>query len=204
MTTSSLIQLALFGTPGAGKSTTSKIIEDYCTGAGVSFIRIKLADPLYEAQSAIYSIAGKQLSDFYQQDGELLNFLGSYLRKLNPNVLLDRFSNNLTSAIEKLDLSGSPTRLVVCDDMRRPDADFLRSMNFKLIRITADVQVCDLRRGERGDRSLGSASHATEQGLDEIVPDHLIPNETSIEDLRVRVTALMEELCNDSNRERNT
>jgi len=61
MTTSSLIQLALFGTPGAGKSTTSKIIEDYCTRAGVSFIRIKLADPLYEAQSAIYSIAGKQL-----------------------------------------------------------------------------------------------------------------------------------------------
>ena len=186
-----IIQLGLFGTPGAGKSTTSKIIEEYCTENHVPMIRIKLADPLYEAQKAIYEIAGRQLSDFYDQDGELLNFLGSYLRKLNPNVLLDRFSLRLRDAIEKLDSTGSTSGVIVCDDLRRPDAEFLRTKDFRFVRIIADPNECESRRRARGDRTLGSASHATEQGLDEIEPDYRIHNESTIEDLRTQVIRFM-------------
>ena len=125
-----IVRVGLYGIPGAGKSTTCSIIEAYCIEKGYKFTRIKLADPLYKAQEAIYTMAGQKLGDFYEQDGELLNFLGYYFRKINPNSLLDRFAETLAEKIDELVLHNLPISIIVCDDMRRPDAEFLRRNNF--------------------------------------------------------------------------
>jgi len=188
-----LIKIGLYGTPGAGKSTTLQIMREICLGQGIPVARIKLADPLYEAQAAIYKIAGQALSDFYDQDGELLNFLGHYLRKLNPRVLLDRFSLRVEETSQRLRAEHTVPCIIVCDDLRRADSDHVRSHGFRLGRVVADAASCVRRREVRGDRSLGSASHVTEQGLDEIVPDFVVENNSSLEELREMVKRVLEE-----------
>src|ERR1035441_9134606 len=158
-----LIKIGLYGTPGAGKSTTLQVMRELCSGQGIHVARIKLADPLYEAQAAIYKIAGQVLNDFYDQDGELLNFLGHYLRKLNSRVLLDRFSLRVQESSESLRAKQAGPCIIVCDDLRRADSDHVRSHGFLLGRVVADAAICVRRREARGDRSLGSASHVTER-----------------------------------------
>ncbi|MBI5102395.1 MAG: hypothetical protein HZB33_11240 [Nitrospirae bacterium] len=111
-------KLALYGSPGAGKSTTTKILTELCAVKRMEIRRLRLADPLYECQSAIYKIAGKPLSSLYVQDGELLNFLGSHLRKINPSVLLDHFHKKLRDTMLELDQLPTSNSLIVCDDMR--------------------------------------------------------------------------------------
>jgi hypothetical protein len=168
------LRVALFGTPGAGKSTTTGFVEAFCRVRQLSFARVKLADPLYEAQASLYRIAGRDLQEFYQQDGELLNFLGSYLRKVNPNVLVDRFAMRVRAYEEEFALLPTPY-IIACDDMRFPDAAWVRSLGF--LHIVAKSATCVARRGDRGDRSLGSAEHPTERDLDKIVPDHVLEND---------------------------
>ncbi len=201
--THQIIKIGLYGIPGAGKSTTSRIIENHCAENKYSFARIKLADPLYEAQEAIYAIAGRKLNNFCEQDGELLNFLGYYLRKINQNILLDRFSTRIAHIIEEIDLSDAPFGVIVCDDVRRPDADFIRSNNFLLVRVVAHEELCLHRRNERRDRSLGAVNHLTEQGLDEIISNYQIENNTTLQDLRAKVVRFIEEIGDDFNRQRN-
>lgn len=199
-----IVMLGLFGNPGAGKSTTCQIIEKYCLANDIIFKRIKLADPLYEAQSEIYRIAGSTLEDFYQQDGELLNFLGYFLRKINSQVLLDRFAFKLDSYIDDLILSEIRCALIICDDLRQPDAEFLSEKGFKLIKIISNPEVCEQRRAVRGDKSLGSATHSTEQGLDTISPDYLIENNETLIRLQGKVETLLGDILNDINGFRNT
>jgi dephospho-CoA kinase len=194
-----ILKIALFGTPGAGKSTTSLLIEDYCRSAAYSFHRIKLADPLYEIQSYIYGVARRPLADFYDQDGELLTFLGGYLRKLNPAVLLDRFAERLAAVEAELPDIPEGQNVVVCDDMRRPDAEYLRERGFVFICISASEEQCKKRRLMRGDRSLSSLQHPVERGLDEIVRDATIVNEGTFDDLRQQVASLLGRLLDDSN-----
>jgi dephospho-CoA kinase len=195
-----IMRIGLCGTPGAGKTTTSRFLESYCLGQQYFFDRIKLADPIYEAQAAIYAIAGRKLSNFYEQDGELLNFLGYYLRKINQNVLLDRFAERLVQKIEIATRSNAPFGIVICDDVRAPDAEFVKTNDFLLIRLLADEQICTERRHNRGDITLGSAKHSTEQGLDEITAHYQIENNTTLEDLRIKVIQIVENMKNDSDR----
>jgi len=199
-----IVKLGLFGTPGAGKSTTCQMVVNYCLVNNITVLRIKLADPLYEAQSLIYGVAGLKLEDFYQQDGELLNFLGYYLRKLNPKVLLDKFSLKLASFIEDLSSPEINSGLIICDDLRQPDAKFLKKKGFTLIKIVANPDLCERRRSARGDKSLGSSTHLTEQGLDEIQPDYSLENNESLMALQEKVRMLLGDILNDTNWHRNT
>ncbi len=194
-----VVRMALFGAPGSGKSTTCSMIGQYCAEHRIPFAQLRLADPLYEAQAAIYRIAGVKLDDFYQQDGELLNFLGYYLRKLNPTVLTDRFAARLLQEEAQLVSSPLPMAVVVCSDLRPADAAALEALGFLLIRVVADRLILERRRRERGDRSLGSLTHPTEAGMDELVADHLIENNATLEELRVRVDALMAGVLDDTN-----
>src|SRR6185437_3216230 len=130
-----VLKLALFGTPGAGKSTASQLIEDYCRAESIEFHRIKLAYPLYEAQSFLYKLAGRPLDEFYTQDGELLSFLGGYLRRINPLVLVDQFAERLARLVADQSVHARERTVIVCDDMRRLDADALRDLGFVFVRV---------------------------------------------------------------------
>ncbi|GAA0981644.1 hypothetical protein GCM10009555_050110 [Acrocarpospora macrocephala] len=101
-------KIALCGAPGAGKSTAAQIVHRFCESGKLPFSLIKLADPLYEAQSAVYRCAGRELDHFYRKDGELLNFLGHYMRKINSMVLQDRFSARLNEIQRTHRLTSGP------------------------------------------------------------------------------------------------
>jgi hypothetical protein len=173
------LRLALFGRPGAGKSSTAGFIEAYCRAAPLGFYRLRLAEPLYRCQEFIYSTASRQL-EAGVQDGALLNFLGSHLRRINPNVLLDDFRSRL---------EGLPAReagIVLCDDMRAADAAEMKAMGFCFIHINAPNELRRERRAQRGDATPGDEDHPTERGLDGIRADYEIENDGSREALRAR------------------
>jgi cytidine deaminase len=189
-------KIALYGTPGAGKSTTSELIRARCSELDIGFTRLKLADPLYLAQSKIYEIAGRDLEDFYTQDGELLGFLGVHLRKINPDVLLNSFDRRVEQAMEAFEQSSSVDgcALLLCDDMRYPDWGFLEGLGFMPVRIVAEEPTCLRRRQERGDLTLTSASALIEQGLDKIPAAATVENDGTLDELNDRVRRLVEEL----------
>jgi cytidine deaminase len=185
-------KLALFGTPGAGKSTSARLLEELCSERRASFYRIRLADPIYQCQAEIYRIAGRPLSEFYVQDGELLNFLGAHLRRINPTVLIESFSSRLDSIMTDLKQTSNGHALIVCDDMRMSESAFMLKEGFSLVRVDAPHEVCRLRRASRGDMTLGSEHHSTEMGLDDVKPNAVIENNSTIESLRQELGALLE------------
>ncbi|MGP3921252.1 hypothetical protein [Nonomuraea sp. 10N515B] len=185
------VKVALYGPPGSGKSSAARILEEYCGVIGLPCSLVKLADPLYEAQSAVYHIAGRKLDDFYQKDGELLNSLGRHIRRINPMLLHDRFLARLHDV--RRAFGGTPS-LVVCDDMRFPDHMFMRNLGFTFVRIFAPDEICLSRRQERGDLSLASASHVTESNLCAITPDGSIDNSGTLDALRRNVIDILEGL----------
>ena len=75
--------------------------------------------------------------------------------------------------------------------------EFLRRNNFLVVKITAEAELCFQRRSKRGDKTLGSAHHSTEQGLDEIAPNYQIENNSTLEDLRTEVQTFIEGIKND-------
>jgi hypothetical protein len=192
----SINRLALYGIPGAGKSTTTRLVRHICQTNDIEFSLIKLAEPLYAAQQAIYSISGRPLDGYYQQDGELLSFLGIYMRKINPDVLIETFRVKLNAEVERLNEINNPA-LIICDDMRRPDAQFLQLNGFKFVRIIADEGVCVERKKLRGDLSVGSSTHPSEAGLDDITPHFTIMNNSSIAELELAVEAILREDLHD-------
>jgi cytidine deaminase len=186
--------LALLGPPGAGKSTSSRCLETLCRARGIAFRLIKLADPLYRCQAAVYEAAGCPLADFYAQDGELLNFLGSHLRRLNPTVLIDDFEQRLQRELQAFQSAQGTGALIVCDDMRPSEADYLRSRGFAFLRLDAPTTLCAERRRTRGDITLGAADHVTERGLDTTPADHVVPNTGTVEYLQIELGRLIDGL----------
>ncbi|NKY28235.1 hypothetical protein [Nocardia gamkensis] len=188
------IRIALFGAAGSGKSTTAGMIETICGRLGVRFALVKLGEPLYEAQYEIYRLAGRPLDDKYIQDGELLSFLGRHLRKINPTALIDAFRfrlENLSSSIQ----SGGPERtIILCDDMRFPDWEYLHELGFIPIRISADTGVCERRQRLRGDYHIKSVPARHESNLDSIMPEFTIENSGSMDSLELDVEQVMTEL----------
>jgi len=146
---------------------------------------------LYRCQAAIYEIAGRPLTDFYAQDGELLNFLGGHLRKINGNVLLDDFDHRLRKELGTLEGARGTGALIVCDDMRPSEAAYLKSRGFGFVRLDAPPAICAERRQARGDMTLGAADHVTERGLDAALADHVISNTGTLEALQRELGQLL-------------
>lgn len=190
------LKVAIFGLPGVGKTTMAMLIQEHCAGLAIAFRRIKLGDPLYEVQSYIYELAGRQLADFYTHDTELLSFLGAHIRKLNPAALLDRFAEKHDAVLRDLSQSDERQSIIVCDDMRLPDSGFLRELGFFFVRLVASEEICNQRQIERGDHSFAPMPSAINRGFDGISEDELIVNNGSIEDLRSRTISVISDLFN--------
>jgi len=178
------IKLALLGTTGVGKDTAVCIINEIFPNLSTQVIR--LADPLYEAQNAIYKICNKE-KEYYTQDGELLNFLGQHMRKINPQVI----QNSFERAIKKI----SPhIHLIICCDVRPLDVPFVRNEGFFILNIIADPMIALERRRLRGDLSLGSVSHSTEEGLASRLYDYQIANNGSLQEFKQKIIKTIREL----------
>lgn len=177
-------RVALFGAPGAGKSTTLAQLQ-----SRGPVVALQLATPLYLLQGIVYSIAGRPLADPLLQDGVLLNFLGAHLRSINSRALIDDLERRL-DALESV----GDTRLVVCDDARPVDAEPLRALGFRTVLVDAPDEIRRKRLASRGDLRRGDESHSTERGIDGLVVDRTIRNHGTIGELDAQLDALLTEL----------
>lgn len=187
-----MTRIALIGLPGAGKSTFAQAARRWAADRGQEIETITLATPLYRAQAAVYEIAGRPLDDESAQDGELLNFLGSHLRKINPSVLEEHFLTEL-KRIGSLHPDMNRT-LIICTDARPADFGYLRQELFQLVMIDVDPETSTRRRVLRGDLSLGATNHATEIGLSPTHADLVIGNNGSLEAFDSAVWTLLDGL----------
>ena len=178
-----VLRVALFGLPGAGKSTSAGLLRRALSETGRDIAVVKLAAPLYDVQDFYHARAGSIL-DEGQQDGALLNFLGSHFRHTSPEFLLTDFAQRCATA----GLSGAD--VVICDDARPADLSGLVDQGFRLVRITAADSLRRERKSGRGDRTAGRDDHPTEQGGEAVVPDFELENSGSIAELEARIAAL--------------
>ncbi|MGW2082046.1 hypothetical protein ACWCOW_34890 [Streptomyces sp. NPDC001939] len=180
-------RLALHGRPGAGKSTFAGLLLEELRAAGATSIRIKVGAPLYEIQAVILSAAGRPLLDRDEQDGRLLNLLGAEMRRINPEALTDTFAARVREAEQRL-----PDAVLICDDVRAPDADRVVELGFRLVQITARDEVRRARKALRGDLSAGDEAHSTEGPL-AVAPWRCIVNDGDLTALRGQARALVAE-----------
>lgn len=178
------LKLGLLGTTGVGKDTCVSLIRDYFPHRSINLVR--LADPLYKAQEAIYRICKKN-KEFYTQDGELLNFLGSHMRKINPDVLKQAF-------IDALQFCDAHADFIICPDVRPADIQFVRDVGFIIIHIYADQNITLERRMLRGDISLGKVDHETEKGLSSSMYDYRLTNNGSLQEFQENIGNLISRL----------
>ena len=164
-------KLGLLGTTGVGKDTFVQIVKRRFSHLNIQMIR--LADPLYAVQKFIYAACGTKKEE-HIQDGELLNFLGHHMRKINPDVLKEPFERAIQNSIPSFDL-------IICSDVRPVDVGFVREQGFQIVHISADPKIALERRKKRGDLTLASSLHSTERGLDRSLFDHEISNNGTIE-----------------------
>jgi hypothetical protein len=81
-----------------------------------------------------------------KQDGELLQFFGSKIRKENPYYLLDTFTSKINES--------SMFDLITNDDCRPPDYDYLKALGFKFILINGYKRSRDDHRPINSKSSL--------------------------------------------------
>ncbi|MFB7618320.1 hypothetical protein [Kitasatospora sp. NPDC056181] len=182
------MRIATYGRPGAGKSTLTGMLADRLTSRGVHVVRIRLGAPLYDLQGIVYQVAGRPLVSPDRQDGQLLNALGSHLRRINPAALTDIFEAKVKEATGE-----NSAAVILCDDARAADIEALDALGFTFVQIWAPDDFRRLRKAGRGDLSPGDENHPTETEIT-ITPHHRIENAGSIQTLLVRARELADGL----------
>ncbi|MEV0830194.1 AAA family ATPase [Nonomuraea rubra] len=178
-------RIALFGLPGAGKSTFATLLVEEFDKAAISAAIVKIGAPLYELQSLIHTLAGQPLLSASQQDGLLLNDLAGHLRRINPAVLTDLFAARVTSA--------APGTGLVCDDLRAPDVDAVEQLGFVLVEVQAPEAVRQARKQRRGDLTPGREDHPSEAPIDR-KPHYRVANDSTLTALRHEAATLIKRL----------
>ncbi|MEU3356088.1 ATP-binding protein [Streptomyces sp. NPDC037389] len=181
-------KVALNGLPGAGKTTLVKLLAQEVSRAGAEVLTLKLAAPLYELQSVVYAVAGRPLLEGHEQDGQLLNFLGSHLRQINPHALTEAFGQRVRHA-ERV----KPSAVLLCDDLRAPDAEAVTRLGFALVEISAPEELRRARKQARADLTPGDEQHPTEAPL-EVAPWRRVENAGSLQELREQAAQIAKEL----------
>lgn len=178
-------KIALYGQPGAGKSTFCRLLSTEFTRHDLPTLTLRLGAPLYELQAIIHAVAGRPLLNSVDQDGLLLNSLGSHLRRINPDALTDAFAVRVHEATRRY-----PGSVVICDDMRAPDVRAVVELGFTLVQITAPNALRAARKDSRGDLSAGQDDHPTEAPV-QCVPDYVIRNDSDLNNLRELASGLV-------------
>ncbi|MFF6829886.1 hypothetical protein [Streptomyces longwoodensis] len=181
-------RIALYGRPGAGKSTFATALCDEGRRAGVQVQRLKLAAPLYEVQALVYALAGRPLLESGAQDGLLLNVLGEAMRRINPEALTGPFAARVQQAEARF-----PNAVLICDDMRAPDVDALAGLGFRLVEVTAPEELRVRRKQQRADLAAGDDHHCTEAAIS-LEPWQRVHNAGSLAALREQAARMVREV----------
>ncbi len=157
-----------------GKSTASNIIIKEFGG-----LVIKIAEPLYELQNNFYKKLGI-IAD--KQDGELLQFYGKKIRQINPEYLLNVFNENIRDANDHTDI-------IINDDCRPMDYEYLKNLGFIFIKING-------YKREREDYKKADDKNPLEW-QNNIPCDYEINNYGNLEELKDEIIKMMGEIKND-------
>ncbi|HEX8742814.1 MAG TPA: hypothetical protein VF712_06755 [Thermoleophilaceae bacterium] len=179
------LRLSVVGLTGSGKSTTTELLKRSLARRGLSVSVVKLADPLYRLQRAVYETAGVAIRPG-DQDQVLMEALATQLRRISPTALVDDFMRRL---------EGTAADVVLNDDLRDTFVDYpaLRAAGFRVVRVTAPEDVRLDRLGQRADLTV-VANSATTAHIDEIEPDAVIVNDSGQEELAAAVERVLEDL----------
>ncbi|NDZ78901.1 AAA family ATPase [Streptomyces sp. SID10853] len=180
-TTTAGLRICVTGLAGAGKSTCGSLVEEWAAARGLSFSRVKLAQPLYDLQRAVYSRANAPLAEG-AQDQVLMEALADAMRRANPRSLAEDFLARLENA---------QAQVIVNDDLRDPhvDAPVLREQGFRVVRVRCDE---DTRQKRLAGRSDPSRTDRSTSELDAITPDAVITNDGELSDYRAAISGLLE------------
>jgi hypothetical protein len=177
------VRIAIYGLSGSGKSTSAALIEEAAAARGLTYARLKLAEPLYDLQRAFYRRARLRIAR-YEQDQVLLETIAGELRRLSPTSLADDLEHRLRRC---------SSDVAVNDDLRDVHVDYprLRALGFVFVSVVCDEDERRRRLGLRADRSVVVSSRTTsELGL--ITPDVVVDNsEPGIDALRSRLTDVL-------------
>lgn len=181
------IRIALFGLPGAGKSTSAEIFQKAFSAIGLRVAVIKLAAPLYDVQEFFYSRVRNTIRPG-QQDGALLNFLGSHFRNIDPKFLIEDFVERCSFS----DLGGAD--VILCDDARPLDLEKLAEQGFSLVQISAPDALRRARKKNRDDRTSGNDQHPTETAGSPVKHDFDLDNSGKLLTLEKQIHSLVRTL----------
>ncbi|MDX3075843.1 ATP-binding protein [Streptomyces sp. MI02-7b] len=181
-------KVALYGRPGAGKSTLAGLLAQELSLAGADVLALKMGAPLYELQAVVHAVAGCPLLNGTDQDGQLLNALGTHLRRINPSALTEAFTLRVRQAEDT-----RPDAVLVCDDLRAPDVQAVTDLGFVLVEVTAPDAVRLKRKRMRADLSSGDEHHPTEAPVT-AAAWRRVDNAGSFDGLRERAAELAREV----------
>lgn len=157
---------------GFGKSTAVAILKKH-----YAIQNIKIAAPLYEIQSYFYNLIKTPLKG--EQDGEILQFFGSKIRKENPTFLLDTFEEKVNNAADSFDF-------ITNDDCRPLDFEKVKEMGFILVGING-------YKRERQDHSPLNTKDKNEW-LEMIKCDYYVDNFDTMEIYENNLLALIDKI----------
>jgi hypothetical protein len=133
----------------------------------VDFQVVKIAEPLYLMQRELYTMIGRQIAP-YQQDQILLRVLAGEIRRIAPSFLADDFLRRV---------SQSTAKIIVNDDLKDVDVDYpkLVTAGFRFVKIACDEETRLRRLASREDLAVTPETPQTWQ-FDRIQPSWEIDN----------------------------
>lgn len=183
-----MVKVALYGRPGAGKSTFTGLLTGELTACGAQALTLKVGAPLYELQAIIHAMAGRPLLTASGQDGQLLNVLGFHMRRINPDSLTEAFTRRVRQAEQT-----RPDAVLLCDDLRAPDVEAITGLGFRLVEVTAPDPLRRARKRARADLSAGDEHHPTEAPV-KAAPWRRVDNTGSLDELRAQAARIAAEV----------
>jgi dephospho-CoA kinase len=180
-----MLKLAFYGESGCGKSTVTKICEDYFDRAKKKTAIVKLAEPLYDIQEYIYEKCGISI-EHYQQNQVLLEDAAKWMRMVRADSLVNSFAYRLS--MEKADI-------IINDDIRNYDIDYkyLKLIGFFFIRLVCDDSVRIKRLDNRSD--LKSIFHSqTTKDYGRFENDYEIKTDVDLRILNKSVYSVLDDI----------
>lgn len=180
------MKIALFGKIRSGKDTVGELlINEYgCT-------RVAFGD-------GIKKIIDEFFPEAWDNGKPRLHYqhVGQEFRKLNPDVWVNNLIKRAEDIrIQNLIYRGKSTDFVVTDGRQKNEALKLKEQGYTIILVEADETNRIERMRQAGDNfTLEMLRHETELQVDLIEPDYIINNNGTLEDLKIKVRELVNEL----------